>query len=195
MLIGLTGPAGVGKTTLANELVKDYGWSRIGFGNGIKAATRGLLDYLSNSRSQPDLMERIVVGELKDTRLDLLYNLTSRDIQIAIGEGIRKIDPYFWVKSAMREAETQLRYGQCVVFDDIRKNVEAHAIRDAGGIIIKLSRYGWKYNGVGGNTPDISEEIIEDFEFTSGKPRDQYLNGDANELIAMVMKHREEHYG
>jgi hypothetical protein len=45
-----------------------------------------------------------------------------------------------WVNKAMRLANSELKYSDVVIFDDIRFDNEAQAIRDAGGVVFQIDR-------------------------------------------------------
>lgn len=131
-IIGLIGAAGVGKTTLANHL-GTFGWRRASFGKGIKDMLTGYL----KGRIQDTYIDQIVVGEWKDRPLDIFGGMTSRDMQIIIGQAIRQGKSDFWVQDFIREVQQHKHYTNIIV-DDIRQLNEAQAIVSQGGRLVEV---------------------------------------------------------
>lgn len=132
-IIGLTGKAGAGKTTLAKATKEEFPSVRLmSYGTGIKAAVAALVP----SEHEWD-RHRLIYGDLKDTPHPAFFGLTSRAAQIAIGQAMRALDEDYWVKRTMTFVDG-LWPNTTVIIDDVRQLNEARAIWDRGGVIIKV---------------------------------------------------------
>jgi hypothetical protein len=132
-LIGLAGPAGVGKTTMAKKLVGELGYRRKSFATPIKQMLRKM---------------GVPYEFLYDDKLADIpgLNTTGRHLLQTLGTdwGRNMVDPNIWVyaaKQGLDEAKSRHpRYR--AVFDDVRFNNEAEFINAEGGIVISLDRPG-----------------------------------------------------
>lgn len=174
-LVGLIGKKRVGKDTFAAVLVEEFGFARVAFADPLKEMAltidpvifAGIDDNAawSPSRLTPAVMmdgwERV-----KDT-----YPEARRFLQ-RLGDGVRQFDPEFWLRAGMVQAGT-LRRGSPefdgiewnlgpthpVVITDVRYPNEADAIRDAGGILVRIVR-----PGVDDGDTHASETALEDYD-------------------------------
>lgn len=149
LLIGLCGPIGAGKTTVADFLVNEYGFTEITFKQPI-------IDALLNIF--PDLTpEHFSDRSLKET--PLAWATTSplawmekspRDLAKSLGTewGRDMVHPDLWVKHAedsyRKIVECKLEcedgYGKDVVFSDLRFDNEYDMIKRNGGVVIGVVR-------------------------------------------------------
>jgi hypothetical protein len=121
MIIGLTGYARVGKDTVANILVKDFGFTRIAFADPI----RDLLFEMN------PLVNGVRVQDMVKEVRRLLQNL---------GVGARNLfGPTFWVDQAMRKIYDP---DKNFVITDVRFINEADWLRVNGGYIWRVKRDG-----------------------------------------------------
>lgn len=166
ILIGISGKRGSGKDTLANELVKSYGFIKLSFARLLKQHVREFFDM---SLEQTD-------GFLKET-IDLRYNKTPREIMIQVGQFYRAIDPDFWIKGAFKGLDTSKNY----VMSDLRFKNEANYIRNVhGAYLVRLNRRSDLniYGPTGIN--DISEIDLDDYNFNWTVPASE--NVDMNDI-------------
>lgn len=133
MLIGICGRAGSGKSTIADHLCLSHSFIRQKFASDLKAGIRTAFH----------LDERHTDGEMKEDPLDVLNGNSTRDVMEWFGEGARqRFGPDIWVKTAMARAARNAKLGHGIVFDDVRNLNEAMAIRNAGGVIVRIFRTG-----------------------------------------------------
>ena len=142
-VIGLSGLAGSGKTTLARLLSENYGYQVISFAGPLKAMARAF-----------GLTPREMAGDLKESPCVALCGRTPRQFMQWLGTefGREMIGQNIWVEAWRRrveEAHLDAIADQCdatakalIVADDVRFPNEAEAIRSMGGIVIRIERYG-----------------------------------------------------
>jgi hypothetical protein len=130
-IIGLAGPAGVGKSFLAMKL---------------KGITHGeLFSFAANIRMGLYIMGLSINYE--DKRAPVYNGKSTRDLMRSLGTewGREKVGQDIWVDLLMA------RIDQCeshlAIIDDVRFPNEAHSIRHRGGIVVELSREGIAYEG------------------------------------------------
>ena len=134
MIIGLSGYAGSGKTTVA----KETGCQIRRFATSLK---RMLSTFLRLQGVNSFDVGRMIAGDLKDTPCDALNGKTPRYAMQTLGTewGRALISEDIWSDAAMRAID-----GICddVVFDDVRFENEVEAIRSRGGIVVRIERPG-----------------------------------------------------
>lgn len=124
-IIGLSGKAGAGKSTVAKYLEKQHNFQRIRFADTIK-----------NMLRVAGLSDAHIEGDLKEKPCELLCGKTPRQAMQSLGSewGRHMIGEDFWVRLwAARAAQYPL-----VVVEDVRFDNEAATIRNLGGIIIQI---------------------------------------------------------
>ena len=140
-LIGLYSPAaGSGKTTLALGL-RGHGYVRCRFADPLKAM---LSAFLTHQGEHPDMVARMLDGDLKETPAATLAGRTPRHAMRCLGTewGRDCMAPDIWVNAAMMRAGDEIEAGRRVVFDDMRFENEAAAIKRAGGMLVRITRPG-----------------------------------------------------
>lgn len=169
MIIGLTGPAGSGKDTVADILVAEHGFVKLSLADPIKRAAMEWWDFTeeqlwgpSEMRNKPD--KRYPRGlppppEGMGYKATDFY-LTPRHALQQIGTEVgRAIDPDVWVRLTMKVAN-ELLDGGCsysrtegvvswvaglpldpkgVVISDCRFKNEFKGVKDAGGYNVRLT--------------------------------------------------------
>ncbi len=139
-VLGLTGPAGAGKSTVARAVLDALGGGSIlHTGFALKAMLRS---FYAAQGLTPDLIERKIDGDLKREPCALLGGRTPTVAQQTLGTewGRDLIAPDLWLAAWDREARRRLAAGEvAVVNDSIRFENEAAAIRALGGRVIRLA--------------------------------------------------------
>lgn len=131
MIIALSGAAGSGKTTIAQVLVRDYGFVRVRFAGPMKSMLMAI-----------GLTEAQVDGPEKETPCDLLCGKTPRFALQRLGTefGREMIGEDLWVNVAMKQIEAFVVRGQNVVIDDLRFDNEARALSRRLAYIFRVER-------------------------------------------------------
>lgn len=138
-LIGLTGLAGAGKSTIAQALIDEHNCARVKFATALK----DMLAQLPNIT--PAMLE---CPTCKETPLEQFNGATPRQLMQTLGtDWGRAIDPDFWVKQTLPLIKQYMSLGISVVVDDVRFENEAQAIYALGGLVISLTRDGVEPTG------------------------------------------------
>ena len=137
MLIGLTGPSGVGKTTLAKAWIKNgENRYRLPFALPLKRCVAGLLginrDVLDDEKFKDTVIEDIGVSPRT-----LLQLIGTDCIRKCLGDD-------FWINLWLKSYR-QIVDSLDVIVDDIRFENEASCIRQLGGTIIHVNRKNIKF--------------------------------------------------
>lgn len=135
--VALSGKAGCGKSTIAKQLVDQYGFVRYSFAAKVKGVCYELF---------PEIMEKP-----KEEHRWLL--------QIFGTEMCRSIDPLVWVKYLLRRV-TDESYRKAVV-DDCRFLNEFTALKELGFIMVRIERDKELLRKWGYNVDDLHPSEIE----------------------------------
>lgn len=130
ILIGITGRAGAGKDTVADFLVREYGFVKLSVAGPLKRmlAAAGLTEPADREDK-----EKSIEG----------FDFTWRQAAQALGtEWGRSLDPSLWVKILAKEVRNLERMysatGARVVISDIRYDNEAYMVRELGGQVMHI---------------------------------------------------------
>jgi dephospho-CoA kinase len=126
MLIGLTGPSGSHKTSIAKHLVKAHGFVRLHAGRPVKRAVQAF-----------GLTKTHTDGKLKDNPTMLLGGAAPRDLMEAVGNAVHEAAPHATSMILQRRVQKRLAKGQAVVVDGVRSPVEAATLKRMGGVIVR----------------------------------------------------------
>lgn len=143
MIVGFTGFKGSGKDTAAAVLLQQpYNFTIAKFADGIKAMLGQF--YYYSGLSTPEVQRRIE-GDLKEEPDPfLLQGKTPRWAMQTLGTewGRDLMGENIWVTATMSKIHNLLsvKNYRGVVVTDIRFPNEAAAIKDAGGILIRIER-------------------------------------------------------
>ena len=172
MIIGLSGYAQVGKDTVAQILVEDYGYTRIGFADTIKKAAYVLDPIITlDGMRLAYLVDRFGWDGAKQVP-------EARRILQVLGSDVGRdlIDPNLWVELTMHSVHQNDK----IVVSDVRFSNEAEEIKWKFGEI-------WRVSRIDKSSPvnvHRSETEMDSWDF------DQYVsnNGTIEELKAEIEK-------
>lgn len=148
-VIGLTGPGGVGKSTVARALAA--AWSRkapagagletpvvLHIGEPIKDMLAALLAAAGLS---PAEVWAAIYGEGKRAPCPVLGGHTPTDALQTLGTewGRKRIAPDLWLDIWRGRAAQAMAQGRMVLNDSVRFENEAAAIRDLGGFVVRIT--------------------------------------------------------
>ena len=139
IVLGLTGPGGAGKSTVARAVFAALGGGSIlHAGFALKAMLRAF--YAAHGVA-PDLIERKVDGDLKREFCPFLGGRSPTVAQQTLGTewGRDLIAPDLWPAAWDREARRRLAEGEAAVINDlVRFENDFATIRGLGGLVIRL---------------------------------------------------------
>jgi hypothetical protein len=187
-LVGLIGKKRVGKDTFAAVLVEEFGFARVAFADPLKEMALTIDPWIHGFSGTHRLATAVRVHgweSAKDRHPDVRYFLQR------LGDGVRQFDPEFWVRVGMAQADL-LRHdrpmgsmgipAKPVVITDVRYPNEADAVREAGGILVRIMR-----PGVDDGDTHASETALDDYEVDAIVENDGDL-ADLRELAHDVME-------
>lgn len=131
-LIGLAAKAQSGKTTVANMLISQYGYSHVSFAEPIRQFIADLTGITRDDLEKAEIKEAVIpwIGRSPRYMMQTLGTEWGRDTILAD----------FWIKRAMRQVNDLSWARMPSVISDVRFDNEAKAIREAGGFVIHLVR-------------------------------------------------------
>lgn len=137
-LVGLAGPAGVGKSFVAEAFVR-RGWRRVAFAAPLKAMMGAF--FRSQGLSEEGVAERLE-GTLKEAPDLSLGSHSPRYAMQTLGTewGRVLIAPDIWTRAWRRAAIAAFAEGAAgVVADDVRFPNEVDVLRSVGGVVVGVS--------------------------------------------------------
>lgn len=113
-----------GKTTLANVLVDEYGFTKVSMAENMKRIVKEVYGHTDKSHM------------VQVTRRDGSYDhITVREVLQRLGEAVKDADRDIWLK--WLEADLMFMRGPFAM-DDARLSFEADALRQNGWVLVKL---------------------------------------------------------
>lgn len=177
-LVGLIGKKRVGKDTFAATLVEEFGFVRVAFADPLKEMALTIDPVIAYGKreedgtwTEPYRLSEAVAEEGWELTKDQ-WPEPRRFLQ-RLGDGVRQFDPEFWLRAGLTQAWTY-RHGypesqpagvigmfrpRSVVITDVRYPNEADAIREAGGILVRIVR-----PGVADGDTHASETALDDYD-------------------------------
>jgi hypothetical protein len=143
-LLGLIGKKRSGKDTFAAPLLAEFGFHRVAFADPLREAALRLDPWVGPASTPGDLRlayRRLsgVVAELGWERAKDHVPGVRETLQRLGTDVVRELDPDLWVRAALAQIDER-PWG--VVVTDVRFPNEADAIRDRGGILVRITRPG-----------------------------------------------------
>ena len=156
MIIGLSGYAQTGKDTIANYLVKNYGFTRVAFADPIREAVYKLNPNINiadmRGVSLADAVDKLGWETVKVESDDARWLLQRMGTEV----GREVFGDNFWVDIAMEKAHSHDK----VVFTDVRYPNELQAILEASGAVWRVVK-----DDVGAVNRHASETALDDYQF------------------------------
>jgi len=127
-LVGITGRARAGKTTVAEFLVASFGYEQHSFADPIRRFTCHLLGIT------PAELEAA-----KEQAIPWIPGFSPRRLMQTLGTewGRDMVSPALWIDSCLHRAAAA---PGPVVISDVRFDNEAAAIRERGGVVLRIKR-------------------------------------------------------
>lgn len=158
VLVGLVGYAQAGKDTFAGYL----GFKRLAFADVLKAVAYGSNPIVALNTDHSFLYLRDVVDAVGWERAKSEYPEVRLYLQHLGTEGGRdNLGANVWVDAAFKDYDPNVP----TVFTDVRFPNEIQAIRDRGGIIVRIDRGG--HAPVNGHVSEFAwQEVEPDLKYT-----------------------------
>ena len=145
MIIGFTGRKQVGKDTAADIITATYGhlgYTKSGFADKLKEVCVLLFgckkEELCGTNEDKNKLTGVKWDDIKGVTYESKRSpifLTNRELLQVVGTDMcRRVYDNLWIHSVFKEGDKHL------VFIDVRFQNEAKAIKDRGGLIIKIER-------------------------------------------------------
>lgn len=144
-IIGLAGPAGVGKSYLSQ---------------GLKSRTRGKVFSLA-ANIKLGLYCMINGADYDDKEAVAYKGKTTRQLLQSLGTdwGRNMVGPDIWVDLLMQRIEQEDTH--LAIIDDVRFDNEADAIHERGGVVIELERPGIYYSEEHASETPLDPRLID----------------------------------
>lgn len=127
MLVGVAGPAGAGKDTVGDWLVRYHGFEKRAVAGTLKAGLAAMGLPEPHDRAQK---EKIIPG------LDFSWRDAAQKLGTEWG---RALNPDLWLLLIQQHVQVCLVAGQPLVITDIRFDNEAAMVRHHGGLILHVT--------------------------------------------------------
>jgi hypothetical protein len=153
-IIGLTGKAGSGKTTVADWVLRTHGKAyKHSFAAPLKTMTRNLIDYAKPKNWPLTGAAYVNRPEYKEVPIPFFFDMTARHIMQTLGTewGRNIMGEDFWIRIMETKLEryatpTRKKQGDrptlTTIIDDLRFANEADMVRRRGGVVIQVIRPG-----------------------------------------------------
>lgn len=154
MLIGLCGYKGVGKSSVANILVRDYNFTKFSFADSLKDSLSNIFGW-NRELLEGETEESRIFRESKDDWWSnkLGFEVVPRNMMTKIGTDMFRdiLHKNIWVLSLENKIKNLLEKDKNVVISDYRySDNEYEMIKNYNGIIVRVNDR---------NIPEYEEEI------------------------------------
>ena len=142
MLIGICGFIGSGKDTLASILINEYDFKKDSYASTLKDVLSVIFNWdrkLLEGDTEESREWRNKVDEWWSKELNIV-DCTPRKMLQLIGTDIMRkyFNENIWVLTLMKRIENDLKQYKNIVISDCRFKSEIDAIKEKGGIIIRI---------------------------------------------------------
>jgi len=140
--IGLIGKMGSGKDTAARLLTERFGYERVAFADPLKDMVREadpIVAYEPAGFGPLPIHLSEVLRRMSFEEAKREYTEVRRSLQ-RIGQGVRRLDPDYWVNLALQSVHAAEKAGFPVVVTDVRYPNEAAALERAGFLMVRIER-------------------------------------------------------
>ncbi|QEQ94091.1 deoxynucleoside monophosphate kinase [Streptomyces phage Saftant] len=162
LLIGLSGYAGAGKDEAAAALVVG-GWRRDAFADRLRAFLYALDPWVNVSVDVGVARLSKLVDAYGWDRAKRTFPEVRRLLQRAGTEAGRKVlGTQVWVDALMKDFQP---HDEALVVTDVRFKNEADAIREAGGVVVRIERPGVGPKEDPGGWVHESEVALDHYDF------------------------------
>jgi len=153
MIVGITGPAGSGKSTFArmlSEVSPDY--VQTAFAESLKAMLRTLFGWTREEIEDPAFKAAEEPG----------LGVSRRHIMQTLGTdwGRNLVHQELWVQRGLARAIHIRNTGRIPVLTDVRFENEATAVRSAGGVVVEIVRDGFR-RGQHASEAGLPEHLVD----------------------------------
>lgn len=181
-IIGICGKKFNGKDTIADYLVKNYGYTKISLGDPIKRALQNIFGFTDEQ----------LWGTQKET-LDSFWKVTPREMlqyfgtdcfRIKFGTDYPHIGNKVWVMALHKQIKNMIDHGITkIVVPDLRFPNEETVIRTFNGIVIRVVR-----DDIISNDTHASETSLNDIhdDYTVKNKSISQLYHDIDEIMKMI---------
>jgi hypothetical protein len=134
VIVGLSGYARVGKDTVGAFLVAEHGFRRVAFADELRSFLYDLNPLIPILNGGPNRVAPLVdalgwdLAKQRDEVRALLQRIGT--------ECVRKRDPDFWIRTALRDVDDR----DDIVITDVRFPNEARAVLDRCGVMLRIER-------------------------------------------------------
>lgn len=133
--VAIVGEFASGKTTLAELLIENFGFTRVSFAGKLKSVAAAVYEP----------MEPGQYGSIEKTKQYEVWPLMSqpetisgREVLQQLGQAVKDMDRLFWVRWLMNDIDSGIYGDGPFVTDDCRFPYEADALRERGFVIARI---------------------------------------------------------
>lgn len=177
MLIGLAGKRGVGKSTAAGIIEKEFGFIQAALSTPFKEGLANMFGWDISSMSQPGIKDEITE-----------FGFSRRDVMQFTAEAFREnYGKDIWNRIFKHNYKDELDKNYNITIQDIRHDDQAQFVRDEGGVIIHIMSYERVKNEDPVIDTHVSEQgITHDPLYDYIITNDDSIQAFANRVVAVV---------
>ena len=163
MILGFTGKMGTGKSTLCSylELKSDKQRVRINFKDALVEEMKKNFDPVMNKIAAFYGIDKNLLFQEKPPIMRALMQCYGTEVR-------RGDDPDYWTKQWKKKVTGATEKGYDVLTDDVRFRNEAEAVREVGGVVIRVVRSDIQETGSHQSEVEM-DSIVSNFEILSVK--------------------------